>query len=122
MISGFSQERGTLYTTLDDYLTSLKALADATPKGGTLLYNQAISFCREIAERKDSLIKSATYQPLDYHELNKQAYLITPQGEIPVTYVDHSLLEAIPAAQLLLQNLGIDEKQFYQAIPSFSMD
>jgi UDP-N-acetylmuramate: L-alanyl-gamma-D-glutamyl-meso-diaminopimelate ligase len=122
LISGISEERGNMYATIDDYLKALQTLADATPKGGILIYNQAVALLKELGTKTRTDVKTLGFQDLPYHYKGNQAYLITPQKDIPIAYINPMLLQAIAAAQLLLKNIGLDEQKFYEAVPSFSME
>jgi UDP-N-acetylmuramate: L-alanyl-gamma-D-glutamyl-meso-diaminopimelate ligase len=122
VLSGLIEERGKAYATIDDTLKALETLADATPKGGVLIYNQAIPLLKKLGAKNRTDVKALTYQTLDYYTKKDQAYLKTPQGAVPIAYTDGITLQAMAAAQVLAENLGVDEERFYQAIPSFSMD
>lgn len=122
LISGISEERGHRYATINEYLAQLQALAAASPKGGTLIYHGEIELLQSIGSKPRPDVKTYAYQALSYWYQGDQAYLSTPQGKIPVLAADPISLHAIPGAQLLLGQLGITQEQFYEAIPSFSMD
>jgi UDP-N-acetylmuramate: L-alanyl-gamma-D-glutamyl-meso-diaminopimelate ligase len=122
LISGISEERGNVYATIDDYLKYLEALADATPKGGILIYNQEVALLKELGTKPRTDVKTLAFQPFTEHYKGSQAYLTTPQKNITIASIDPMQLQSIAAAQLLLKNIGIDEQKFYEAIPSFSME
>ena len=121
LISGISEERDKSSPTLDGYIAQLCALADASPKGGTLIYDEEVSLVKEIGSKPRTDVKSLPYRAHAHRYKGDQAYLITAQGDIPFLHTDSLSLRAIAGAQQLLKNVGINNEQFYEAIPTCSM-
>jgi UDP-N-acetylmuramate: L-alanyl-gamma-D-glutamyl-meso-diaminopimelate ligase len=118
VMSGFNEEYHAIYGTTDAALEALELLADATPKGGILIYNQTVELLSKIAAKNRPDIKILAYQTPPYAVKSGQAYLSTTYGTIPIAYLEERVIQAIGAAQILASNLGIDEKRFHEAIPS----
>ncbi|MEM7055779.1 MAG: Mur ligase domain-containing protein [Bacteroidota bacterium] len=121
LISGISEEYDEPSPALDGYVAKLSALADASPKGGTLIYDEAKSLVKEVGSRPRTDVKSFPYQAHAHRYKGDQTYLITTQGDIPILQADRLSLRAIAGAQQLLRNVAVTSKQFYEAIPTFSM-
>lgn len=119
LISGISEEYNESHPALEGYVAKLFALADASPKGGALIYDEAISLVKEVGSRPRTDVKSLPYQAHAHRYKGDQAYLSTAQGDIPILQADSLSLRAIAGAQQLLRNVAITSKQFYEAIPTF---
>jgi len=122
LLSGMSEERGHAHATVNDYVGALKKLVDASPKGGVIIYNKSVQLLRDLSIKPRGDVKITAYQGIPYYYQEEQAYLLTPQGDIPVIDIDDPTSHAVAGAQLLLQQLCIDQDKFYEAIPSFSMN
>lgn len=120
LISGIGEGRDASYPTSGSY-AQLCALADASPKGGTLIYDEEASLIKEIGTKPRTDVRSLPYQAHPHRYQGTQAYLVTTQGDIPVLYGDNLSLRAIAGARELLQNVGITHEQFYEAIPTCSI-
>lgn len=119
LISGMGWESSSTYPTLDTYLKKVKKLADASPKGSTLIYYEEDDLVKTIGKQARIDVKGVPYKAHAHRYKDGQAYLITPEGTTPFQEKDTASMCALAGAQQLLLNLAISDKQFYEALPTF---
>ncbi|MFM2428774.1 MAG: hypothetical protein RL012_658 [Bacteroidota bacterium] len=122
LIGGIDWESGHVPPTPETYLKQVTALADASPKGGTLIYYDEDSLVRAIGSKERIDVKRVPYQTHPHRYDDRQAYLITPQKDIPFPYADAASMGAVAGAQQLLRNLAVQDQQFYAALATFFVD
>lgn len=117
-ISGIDREHNSTHATLEAYLEQVKKLADASPKGGTLIYYEGDPLIKSIGSLARADVKSVPYQDHPQRTEKQITYLTTPQGDIPLQHT--AVTRAVSGAQQLLCNLAIQKQQFYEALVTFS--
>jgi UDP-N-acetylmuramate: L-alanyl-gamma-D-glutamyl-meso-diaminopimelate ligase len=122
LISGIGWEHSDTYPTLEAYLKQLTKLADASPKGGTLIYCEADSLVQAIGNQTRTDVKGVPYKAHAHHYVADQAYFVTPQRDIPCQYADTAFMCAVSGAQQLLRNLAVPDQQFYETLTTFLVD
>lgn len=119
LISGIGWKHNNEYPTLEAYLQQLTRLADASPKGGTLIYYEEDSHVKTIGSQPRTDVKGVPYMTPNYRYVDGKVYLVTPQGDMPCQYTDITSMRAIAGAQQVVNNLAITDKQFYEALATF---
>lgn len=95
-------------------------LADATPKGGTILYPESNSTLKQIGSRERIDIQSIAYSKLKYETKNGKTILISSTNEkFPIAFSGDQTMEYLSAAKELLKKIGISSGQFYKAIVAY---
>ena len=122
LISGISWKASATYPTLATYLQYVTRLADASPKGGTLLYCEEAPLVKNIGSKPRADVRNESYKAHPHRHEGTQAYLITPQGDIPFPYADIASMRAVAGAQQLVRNLALTDQQFYEALATFRLD
>lgn len=119
LISGVAWDHINVYPTFDEYVKQFELLADKSPKGGTLIYNEnddlAALICRK--EREDVVrVEYAVHK----HEIEKgKTFLIHGYTKVPVQVFGKHNMKNISGAKAVCIKLGISEDMFYEAIQSF---
>ena len=122
LISGIGWESSDTYPTLDTYLEQVTRLADASPKGGTLIYYEEDSLVRTMGSPTRTDVKAVPYKAHAHRYEDGQVRLITPQGNLPFQDADTASMGALAGAQQILRNLAISDQQFYKALATFLVD
>lgn len=120
VITSIEYRDGNGFSSEEAYIRQYDQFADATPKGGLLVYSEqdpvASVLCNK--ERPD-----VTYLPFKAHahaEDYGHHYLINPQRErISVTMRSRKDLLWFSAAREILKRIGVTPEQFFSAIPTF---
>ena len=101
-------------------LAEFEQLADATPKGGTLLYPESNPALKRIASKERTDVQLITYNVFEHNKKNGEIQLKSSKGEqFPVSLSTDTQLECANAAQELLKKIGISSGQFYKAIGTY---
>lgn len=119
LITGIEWDHMNVYPDFETYTKQFEILADNTPKAGLLIHcaedNLASIICTK--DRFDVTPIEYTTHP---HKINDQkSVLITNQGDVEVSIFGTHNMQNLAGAQQVLKKLGISDKQFYEAIPSF---
>jgi UDP-N-acetylmuramate: L-alanyl-gamma-D-glutamyl-meso-diaminopimelate ligase len=95
-------------------------LANATPKSGVIIYDEADPLSKEIAETDRVDVTSSRYSVANHEMQNGKAVLISSTHErFPTQLSSSDDLKNISAAKDLLKKLGISSGQFYKTIGTF---
>lgn len=94
-----------------------EALADATPKGGTLLYPESDSTLKQISSRDRADVQSIAYGRYKYETKDGKTILISSTDEkFPISFSGDQNMEYLSAAKELLKKIGISSGKFYKAV------
>ena len=121
LISGIAWDHVNVFPTEEDYVHQFDLFADATPKAGTLVYNDEDALAPVIGskERADVLPRPYTTHP---HEIiDGVTYLINGDERIKLKiFGKHNMLN-LSGAKEVLARLSITQEDFYDAIKSFAL-
>ncbi len=119
LISGISWDHINAYKTVDEYVKQFEIFADATPKGGTLIFCEEDDMAMVIASNQRTDVIQVHYPVHPYVVKNEITYLKTEIGLIPIKiFGQHNMLN-LNGARRLLSRIGITDEIFYEAISSF---
>lgn len=97
--------------------------ADATPKGGTLVYPETDPKVKAIGAKERADIQTISYKPYKHELQNGKTVLISSTNEkIPVNLSGNLHLQYVSAAKEVLKKLGITSGQFYKAVGTFELN
>lgn len=121
LISGIAWDHVNVFPTEEDYVHQFDLFGDATPKAGSLAYNNEDALAPVIGskERPDVLPLPYTTHP---HEIvDEVTYLINGDDRIRLKiFGKHNLLN-LSGAKEVLSRLSIGKNAFYDAIKSFEL-
>jgi UDP-N-acetylmuramate: L-alanyl-gamma-D-glutamyl-meso-diaminopimelate ligase len=104
----------------DSELDLFESLADATPKGGTLIYPKFHPRLEKIGLKERTDVQAIGYNTYKHEIAEGATVLITSKNErIPVSLTGDGELQAVSASKELLKKIGISSGQFYEAIRSY---
>lgn len=119
LISGIAWDHINAYETIDDYVKQFEIFADATPKGGTLIFCEEDDMAMVIASNQRTDVVQMHYPVHPYVVKNEITYLKTDTGLVPLKiFGQHNMLN-LNGARKLLSRIGITDEIFYEAISSF---
>jgi UDP-N-acetylmuramate: L-alanyl-gamma-D-glutamyl-meso-diaminopimelate ligase len=99
---------------------TISKLANATPKSGTIIYDDTNPAASEIAKVERADVFLNPYATAKYEISAGKATLISGNNEkISIQLSSIEDLKNISAAKELLKKIGISSAQFYKAIPLF---
>lgn len=120
LVSGVAWDHINIYETENDYVRQFEKFADATPKGGAIIYDSDDYLGNFLCEKERPDVANIPYQTHPHKVKNGQTYLLTKDGrEIPVQVFGEHNMKNISGAKAVCERLFINEDKFYEAIQSF---
>jgi UDP-N-acetylmuramate: L-alanyl-gamma-D-glutamyl-meso-diaminopimelate ligase len=119
LISGISWDHINVFPSENDYVKEFDAFADATPKGGTLIYCEEDSLAVVIGSKERTDVRSIKYNTHPFVIEEGKTFLLNGEDRIPIGIFGRHNLQNISGAASILLRLSISKDDFYEAIQSF---
>ena len=119
LISGVMWDHMNVYPSVNDYVRQFDKLADGSPKGGCLIYNDDDHIANMICAKEREDVLSIPYQAHPHVLKDGKVYLKTSEGDVPLQIFGEHNMQNLAGAKAVCLRLGINEPDFYQAIQSF---
>lgn len=118
VISGIGWDHINVFPTFDNYLEQFRIFVKTIEKGGCLIYDQTDEEAEKIAHT--ATVKTIGYEPHLFETNQTSTILLLSDGsKCPIeVFGRHNMLN-INAARLVCKELGLSDKDFYEAISSF---
>jgi UDP-N-acetylmuramate: L-alanyl-gamma-D-glutamyl-meso-diaminopimelate ligase len=121
LISGIAWDHVNVFPTEEDYVHQFDLFGDATPKGGSLAYNDEDSLAPVIGSKERDDVIPLPYTTHPNEIVNGITYLINDNERIKLkVFGKHNLLN-LSGAKAVLARLSITSTDFYDAIKSFEL-
>ncbi|MFD0940981.1 UDP-N-acetylmuramate--L-alanine ligase [Pedobacter boryungensis] len=118
VISGIAWDHINVFPTFEDYISQFDKFIDTIVESGKLIYCE-----NDLELRKVVVNSSATIEKIPYsipaHEVIDGVTYLLPQRTPLQVFGDHNLMN-LNAARLVVEQLGINEDKFKEAISSFT--
>ena len=119
LLSGIAWDHVNVFPTFENYLEQFRIFVDSIIKGGSIVYNEEDVNVKSIVEASANSVRKLPYSTPDFFVEHGKTFLNTGEGPMPLEIFGHHNLNNLAGAKWICQNMGIDEEDFYQAIPSF---
>jgi len=119
LISGVAWDHINVYPTMESYVRQFDHLADATPKGGVLIYDENDSIASVICHKERADVENHGYSIHKHEIINGVTHLIANKQSYPISVFGDHNLRNISAAKTLCAVLGVHDDVFYPAISTF---
>ncbi|MGG7035300.1 MAG: UDP-N-acetylmuramate--L-alanine ligase [Flavobacterium sp.] len=119
LISGIAWDHINVFPTYENYVEQFEIFIQKITNGGILVYNEADSEVKRVAEAATAPIRKIPYNTPAYTVENGVTLLETPEGPMPIEVFGAHNLNNLAGAKWICQNMGVDEVEFYEAIASF---
>ena len=97
--------------------------AEATPKGGTMIYQESDPIVKAIGSKERADIQTIPYKRYQHEVQNGKTILISSTNEkIPIKLSGDLHLQYVSASKEILKKLGITSGQFYIAVGDFQFN
>ncbi|MCB0496031.1 MAG: peptidoglycan synthetase [Cyclobacteriaceae bacterium] len=121
VVSGIAWDHINVFKTEKEYIDQFKQFANATPKAGTIAYNQEDTIANEIGSQEREDVVRLPFNALPAKVKNGTTYLETSDGEIALkVFGKHNLIN-MAAAKEVVSRFSINDNEFYEAIASFEL-
>ncbi|UKN01653.1 Mur ligase domain-containing protein [Paracrocinitomix mangrovi] len=118
-ISGIAWDHINVFPTFENYLEQFKLYTDQFEKDGVLVYFERDKDIQKILPEVRKDIKLKSYTTPDYRVEDGVTYLMSEIGEIPLSVFGEHNLQNIMCAKTMLNEIGVDDDQFLEAIKTF---
>lgn len=120
LMSGIAWDHINVYPDFNNYVHQFELLANDLPKAGSFIYDETDSLVNKIGSVERLGIKKFPYQALPNRVEDGKTFLILPnKKEVEIQVFGEHNLKNLNGARLVLAQIGIDDNEFYAAIPSF---
>jgi len=120
LMSGIAWDHVNVYPDFNDYVHQFELLANDLPKAGSFIYDETDKLVNKIGSVERLGIKKFPYQALPSKVKDGKTFLILPnKQELEINIFGEHNLKNLNGARLVLAQIGIDDDEFYAAIPSF---
>ena len=120
LMSGIAWDHINVYPDFNNYVHQFELLANDLPKAGSFIYDETDSLVNKIGSVERLGIKKFPYQALPNRVKDGKTFLILPnKKEVEIQVFGEHNLKKLNGARLVLAQIGIDDNEFYAAIPSF---
>ncbi len=120
LVSGIAWDHMNVFPTFENYVEQFKIFMNLVPEKGSLVY---CATDKEVLKLAQSLQKNINKYPytIPAHVIrNGQTFILYKNTELPVrVFGSHNLMN-IEGAKKVCMLLGVSEKDFYEAISTFS--
>jgi UDP-N-acetylmuramate: L-alanyl-gamma-D-glutamyl-meso-diaminopimelate ligase len=104
----------------DEDVKLFEKLADATPKGGTLIYPEFQPALKQIGSKERTDVQAIAYTKIKHEGKEGETLLVSSTGEkFPVALRTDRQLTYASATKELLRKIGISSGQFYRGISTY---
>ena len=119
LISGIAWDHINVFPSFENYIDQFRIFAEMIPEGGALVYCSLDTEVRKIAGMMGKGIKLKPYEIPEYVISNGITSIISGNIITPLNiFGKHNLLN-VNGARLVCNELGIDDKDFFNAIQSY---
>jgi len=121
IITGIAWDHINVFPTFESYRQQFVNFCDQLESGGRLFYYQHDQELRAIAEQPRAGIIAQPYEVFPHKVEAGETVLLQEDGNTsPLQIFGRHNLENLQAAYLVLQEIGISQEQFYEAIRHFA--
>lgn len=120
LISGISWDHINVFPEFEEYERQFELLSDSLPKAGTIIYDDTDDLVSIIGAKERPAVKQKPYEAHSFKIVNGKAILLTKKfGDIPLLIFGEHNMKNLNGAKMILEELGIEESEFYHAIATF---
>lgn len=120
VVSGIAWDHINVFPTLNSYVRQFDHFADASPKGGALIFNDEDPIVSVICNKERPDVTPIPYKAHPYEIVDGQTYLLTKEGaRVAVPFFGEHNMSNAQAAKEATQLLGIQPEEFYAAMATF---
>ena len=120
LISGIAWDHYNVFPTMEDYVLQFELFADATPKGGSLIYCEEDDLADIIGRKERADVNAIEYRAHPHEIRDGVTYLLTDTGKLPIQLFGRHNMENLSGAMQVCKRIGVMDTEFYEAIPSFT--
>ncbi len=120
LVSGIAWDHINVFPTFDEYVRQFDLFADATPRSGTLIFDETDDLVTVICRKEREDVQRVEYTTHRHVVRDGQTCLVTDADEeVPVQVFGEHNMRNLNGARAILSKIGIGDRRFYEAIRTF---
>ncbi len=119
LLSGIAWDHINVFPTYDNYVEQFRVFVDTLPEKAVLIYNEEDPEVQIISEKAAESIHKIPYTTPEYEVQKGKTVLKTEMGDYELNVFGRHNLSNLMGALEVCQQMGITEKDFYEAIVDF---
>ncbi len=120
LMSGIAWDHINVFPDFNDYVHQFELLANDLQKASSFIYDETDDLVNKIGSMERLGVKKFPYKALPNRIKDGKTFLILPnKQELEIEVFGEHNLKNLNGARLVLAQIGIDDAEFYAAIPSF---
>ena len=119
LISGIAWDHINVFPTFENYVEQFKIFTDKIEPNGSLIYFENDTAINAIIPQIRTDIKAIAYSIPKFEVENGITYIIHDSEKIPLKIFGNHNLQNMLGAKLMLNQIGVEDDDFYRAIRSF---
>ncbi len=120
LLSGIAWDHINVFPTCENYLEQFSVFIDLMEKKGTLIYNAEDDMLRDLITKSTNDIQKIPYQTPDFEIVDGTSYILAGKSKIPLKIFGRHNLLNLNGARMICNELGLINKQFFEAISGFT--
>ena len=120
IITGLAWDHMNVFPTFDDYVKQFDKFADATPKAGTIIYNELDDLAVVIASKDRPDVKRVAYGTHPHSVVDGKTVVNYGGNELTLKIFGDHNMSNMQAALTLIKHLSIPKDSFYEAMVTFT--
>ena len=120
LISGIAWDHINVFPTFQNYVEQFDIFANLIKDSGYLIYYTGNQYIKKIKNSLKDTISTVGYSTHNHLVEDGKTYLIDGKYKYPVLIFGEHNLQNLSGALKVCLKIGLDKKQFYEAIQSFS--
>jgi UDP-N-acetylmuramate: L-alanyl-gamma-D-glutamyl-meso-diaminopimelate ligase len=119
LLSGIAWDHMNLFRTFESYKKQFQKFLRIATGGGKVFYYDGDPVLGEVVDRSHWSLLKIPYKEHPYKVEEGRFILETRYGSVPLNIIGRCNMQNVMGAMLICRDLGIEDHQFYSAIPSF---
>ncbi len=120
LLTGIAWDHINVFPTFENYVEQFRIFTDKIVENGSLIYFSEDEYLKQIVKEKSDNRKYISYNTPRYKVENNHTILLTEKGEVPLQIFGEHNLQNLMGAYYICKEIGLTDKQFYDAIATFS--
>lgn len=119
LVSGIAWDHINVFPTFENYAEQFQLFVDGITNGGVVVYNQDDFEVIKVVNKSPNPIRKLPYKTPKHYIEDGVTYLETQDGPVPLEIFGKHNLSNLEGARMIINQLGIMDDDFYEAIQSF---
>ncbi|GCD77735.1 peptidoglycan synthetase [Thermaurantimonas aggregans] len=118
-ITGIAWDHANVFPTEEVYVEQFRKYMQQCEPGASVIYFAEDDKLKNVVESTQNFVKKVPYFTPPYEVRSGVFHLLTEDGLLPVSVIGRHNMANLEAARWVCQLMGIQEREFYEAITSF---